>query len=371
MLRAARVGIAGALVGATLVLAGAPAMAADHHTLVVLPGTGTISAAVSAAHAGDTLQLKAGTYFDSVLVGRVDSSGNILPKSLTIRGVGASTVIKPPPTFTNPCSSAGAVEGLCITGQLDSSGNPVVSNPVHDVHISDLRTTGFSDSGIIGFNTEGLDVENVRSDHNGGYGIARFVSTNTLFADNSVSYNGEAGLYMGDSPNANSVVKDNTADHNGFGIFLRDSTKIVAQGNTSWGNCVGILALNTGQGGTGATGAGFHTIQNNTVTANDQACPSSEGPPTSGIGIALVGVLGTKVIGNDVTANQPSGPSLASGGVVIVSGATSPSSNNLVKGNTIENNQPQDVFWDQMGTGNTVVHNDCETAVPNNLGWCA
>ena len=49
--------------------------------------------------------------------------------------------------------------------------------------------------------------------------IARFASTKSLFADNRVSYNGEAGLYVGDSPNADSVVRDNRADHNGFGIL--------------------------------------------------------------------------------------------------------------------------------------------------------
>lgn len=372
MLKAARLGFAGLLVSGALVLAATPAVAANHHTWVVSPGTGTISAAVNAAKAGDTLQLKSGTFFDSVLIGTPGPSGTVLPKALTIRGAGDSTIIRPPTTSTNPCNSSGAIEGLCVAGQLDSMGNPVTSNPVRDVEISDLRTTGFSDSGIIGFNTEGLDVEHVRSDHNGGYGIARFVSTDSLFAHNSVSFNGEAGLYMGDSPNADSVVRDNTADHNGFGIFLRDSTKIVAEDNNSWGNCVGILALNTGQGGTGPTGAGLHTIENNTVTANDQACPGShDGPPTSGIGIALVGVLGTKVIDNDVSGNKPSGPSLASGGVVLVSGATSPPNNNLIKDNSLENNKPQDIFWDQTGTGNRVSGNDCDTAVPGNLGWCS
>ncbi len=372
MVKAVRLGIAGLLVGGAVVLVGTPAMASSHHTWVVSPGTGTISAAVSAASAGDTLQLKEGTFYDSVLIGQVDSQGNVVPKPLTIRGDGVETVIKPPTTSNNPCNSPGSMEGLCVTGQLDAQGNPVLSNPVHDVHISDLRTTGFSDSGVIGFNTQGLEVEHVRSDHNGGYGIARFASTLSLFAENSVSYNGEAGLYMGDSPNANSVVRGNWADHNGFGIFLRDSTKILAEDNFSWGNCVGILALNSGHGATGATGAGQHTIEDNTVTANDQACPGTEGPPTSGIGIALAGVVGTKVSDNKVTNNKPSGPSLASGGIVIVSGSqgASPASNNTVTDNELDGNRPSDLFWDQTGTGNMVDDNDCDTAIPGNLGWC-
>jgi hypothetical protein len=371
MVHAARLAVAGLLVSGTIVLTGGTAMAAGHHTWVVEPGVGTISAAVAAASPGDTVQLEGGTFYDSVLVGQLDAMGNVLPKPLTIRGAGDATVIKPPPTSTNPCNSPGSVEGLCIAGQLDSQGNPVLSNPVRNVHISDLRTTGFSDSGVIGFNTEGLVVRDVGSDHNGGYGIARFFSTKSLFADNRVSYNGEAGLYVGDSPNADSVVRDNRADHNGIGIFLRDSTKVLAAGNVSWGNCVGILALNTGHGATGATGAGQYLIEDNAVSANDQACPGT--PGTSGIEIGLVGVQGVKVLDNEVTNNKPSGPTVASGGVVIHSGSkgTLLPSNNLVKDNRLDGNQPADVVWDHTGTGNTVTDNNCDTAIPGNLGWCS
>ena len=349
-----------------------PASAAGHHSWEVKPGVGTISAAVAAASPGDTLRLDEGTFYDSALIG----------KPLTIRGEGRGTVIKPPPTFNaaNPCNTAAdattnpptpeQVEGLCVAGEIDAQGNPVLTNPLHDVEIADLRTTGFSDSGIIGFNTAGLRVHEVHSDHNHGYGIARFASTGTTFSDNWVSYNGEAGLYMGDSPHAASTVRNNWADHNGFGIFLRDSTEILATGNMVWGNCVGILALNTGQGGTGPTGAGSHVIRDNEVTANDAACPSTGGPPTSGIGIALVGVQGTKVTGNEVTNNQPSGPSLASGGIVLHSGQASPPTNNVIRDNRMKNNLPADIVWDNTGTGNLVNDNHCHTAIPNNLGWC-
>ncbi len=225
-----------------LALAVAPAQATEgHHTFTVRPGTGTISAAVARAHPGDTIRLKRGTYFDSVAI----------PITLTIRGAGwDKTTIKPPahPNPKNPCNMMGAVEGLCALGAVDSQGNPNLSKPVVDVHVSDLRVTGFSDTGVIGFNTKGMRVTDVKADHNGGYGIARFVSTNSVFADNWASWNGEAGLYMGDSPHANSVLRDNKADHNGFGLFMRDSTELQAFDNQVWGNCVGILALNSGHG---------------------------------------------------------------------------------------------------------------------------
>jgi parallel beta-helix repeat protein len=343
-----------------------------HDTIWVDPGSGTIAAAVAAASPGDTIHLKKGTYFDSVAI----------DKTLTIKGSGWRTVIQPPAAFVpNVCNtpagngSPASEEGLCAIGAADTSGNPDLTRPVTDVHISDLRVTGFSDSGIIGFNTKGLKVHDVRSDHNGGYGIARFVSTDSLFEDNWTSWNTEAGLYMGDSPNAHSVLRDNKADNNGFGIFMRDSTDLTAVGNRVWGNCIGILALNTGGEAPGDLPAGDYRINDNVSLANDKFCPASgDGqPPLSGIGIGLAGVHDTVVAHNVVKDNQPGGTSAFVGGIVIVStkafGGTDPT-NNTVRGNRLRNNTPVDIFWDGTGTGNTVLRNHCKTAQPSNLGWC-
>jgi parallel beta-helix repeat protein len=355
--------------GAALVMVGVtatPAQAHTHHTWRVDPGTGTISAAVAKAHPGDTIQLEEGTYYDSVYV----------PITLTIRGEGwRETVLRPPMTSTNPCDGPGFMEGLCVfDGTFDNNGNPIVSAVVKNVQISDLRITGFSDSGVLGEATHRLRVHDVRADHNGGYGIARFQSTRSVFEDNRASYNGEAGLYMGDSPNAHSVLRDNSADHNGFGLFMRDSTYLTATGNKVWGNCVGILALNSGNGAPGDLPAGNYRIVDNTAWANDKACPSSGGPPLSGIGIALAGVHDTLVADNEVRNNKPGGPSKFSGGIVIAStkkptGGADPT-NNTVRHNESEHNQPADIVWDGTGTGNTISHNDCNKAVPGNLGWC-
>lgn len=117
---------------------------------------------------------------------------------LTIRGAGPATVVMPPPNPSSMCDGPGFAEGICIAGALDNNGN--ANGPaVVGVRVSDLRVTGFSDSGVIGFNTSQLKVQRVKSDHNGGYGIARFQSTGSVFSENRTSWNGEAGLYMGDS----------------------------------------------------------------------------------------------------------------------------------------------------------------------------
>lgn len=348
---------------AMVAVSAVPAQAAAHRTFWVHPGTGTISAAVARAHAGDTIRLVRGTYYDSVFI----------PIRLTITGAGwANTVIKPPATSSSPCNM-GSMEGLCAAGAFDSHGNPDVSKPVVGVNISDLRVTGFSDSGVLGFNTRGLRVEEVRADHNGGYGIARFVSTRSVFEENWTSYNREAGLYMGDSPHADSVLRANWADHNGFGLFLRDSTDITAVGNLAWDNCIGIFALNTGgHGAPGDLPAGDYRIANNKVWDNDKECPANgEQPvPLSGIGIGLFGVHDTWVAGNEVRVNHPGGPSAVAGGVVMVSFAGVHPMDNTIHGNEVEHNRPADIVWDRTGSGNRVTGNECNLAIPGNRGWC-
>ena len=191
-----------------------------------------------------------------------------------------------------------------------------------------------------------------------------------MFEHNWTSYNEEAGLYMGDSPNGESEVRNNSTDHNGFGVFLRDSTDLTARGNKAWGNCIGILGLDTGE----PTAAGNYKIVDNDVFANNKACPASEdGPPISGIGIALAGVHDTPVKDNHVDCNKPTGESVISGGIVLFStafdGGADPT-DNTVKNNEAHRNQPADIVSDGTGSGNVIKHNDCATTIPADLGGC-
>ena len=337
-----------------LLLTAAPAHASAARVIWVKPGVGTISAAVAAASPGDTLRLKVGVYRDSVTI----------EKTLTIQGSGRGSVLVPPGhPVTNDCNSlTGAQEGICALGAVDAMGNPDLSHRVKNVHVSSLYVHGFSDTGVLGFNTAGFKVSWVRSDHNGGYGIARFVSINSTYEYNSVSYNDEAGLYMGDSPNANSVIRDNEADHNGFGIFLRDSSFQTAEGNKVWANCIGILALNTTGGGTPAADVGNYTITDNLVWANNKACPASEdGPALSGIGVALASVKDTVVKNNLIVGNRPGGDTFASGGVAVVDVSNFAPSGNKIIGNFMARNQPADIVTDGSDLTLTIKQNVCRS----------
>ncbi len=88
LVRAIGAGALAAVVTALVVTATAqPGAAAGATVHVVNPG-GSIQAAVDAAAVGDTILLKAGTYAGGVLIAK---------SSLTIRGAGPTTVLRPRP----------------------------------------------------------------------------------------------------------------------------------------------------------------------------------------------------------------------------------------------------------------------------------
>lgn len=203
--------------------------------------------------------------------------------------------------------------------------------------------------------------------NDGGYGVSRFVSTRTLFADDVAIGNDEAGFYVGDSPDADTVVRDDQAYGNQFGIFIRHARQVLVTGNRVSGNCQGILVLDDGQAG----GAGNAIIVANSVVANNKFCPKSEDTPlsTQGGGILLLGATRTVVALNNVRGN--SGKQFNSGGIVVLSAraithGSNPNFDTIV-GNTAFGNHPADLIWDGTGTGVRFTANHCRTSVPAGL----
>ncbi|MDQ2960835.1 MAG: right-handed parallel beta-helix repeat-containing protein [Candidatus Dormibacteraeota bacterium] len=340
-------------IGATPVGAAAP------HTVTVTPGH-SIQAAIDAAHPGDTIVVARGTYQESL---------QITTDDITLRGADGSdrnTVIEPPAVApTNICTQFNTgPSGICVLGQLDTSGN-IVRN-VEGVHISGLTIRSFPQNGIFGFGTTDLEVSQVSAFNDGGYGIARFASTTSVLRDNSVAGNHEAGLYVGDSPDADTVVANNKSWGNGFGIFVRHSHEVQVWGNTVWGNCLGVFVLDDGQAG----GAGNVTVTGNTVHGNNLFCPPAEGPPLSGGGIALAGAVHTLVADNHVYGNNAGG-TVGSGGIVLVSvtaldGGSSPI-DDTVRNNTARHDAPADIVYDGSGSGNRFIGNQCGSSAPSGL----
>jgi nitrous oxidase accessory protein NosD len=342
-------------------ISGTAASASTSHTIVVGPGQ-SIQAAVNAASPGDTVLIKPGVYHQSV---------QIRKDGITLRGSGEfpwGTVLMPPKSFPKTlCNGAFGPTGVCILAKKVNPKNGAVITPVRDDTVTGLLVTGFPANGVFGYGTDGLQVTRVAAINDGGYGISRFVSSRTLFADDIAIGNDEAGFYVGDSPQADTVVRDNQAYGNQFGIFIRHARHVLVTDNHVSGNCQGILVLDDGQPG----GAGNATILDNSVFNNNKFCPKGGDTPvsTQGGGILLLGATRTLVAHNTVAGNT--GKQFNSGGIVVLSAnAISHGSNpnfDTITGNFALRNHPADLIWDGTGIGVRFRANDCGRSLPPGL----
>lgn len=353
------------LVAAGLVIAGltiaSPVFATtDIH--VVHPGE-SIQAAVDAASPGDTVVVKAGTYHQSVRIGT---------DGLTLRAQGSVT-LKPPKYSHGGCYVPEQV-GICIVPSDFDPSSFTYTNRVREVTVTGFRVVGFEGDGVFGFGTQNLTVSQVVAIDNTDYGVASFEGIGTTFTRNAASGSDDAGIYVGDSLNANALVKDNRSWGNAIGILVRHVQNAIVSGNEVWGNCLGVFLLADGQAG----GSGHTAVLDNTVVANNEVCPQFGFPGflpiLGGGGIVLTGSQDNAIFQNVVRDNQ--GTTLFSGGIVLIAtprantdGSFDASSNNLVFLNRARGNEPADIVEDKASTANLIVANRCRTSTPD--GLCA
>jgi hypothetical protein len=306
--------------------------------------------------------IRPGVYHQSVQI-RTDG--------ITLRGsgdFGGGTVLKPPASFPKTlCNGAFGNTGVCILAKKVNPKTGAVITPVSNDTVTEMIVTGFPANGVFGYGTDGMRVTEVHAINDGGYGIARFVSSMTVFADDTAIGNHEAGFYVGDSPQARTVIRDVRAFGNLYGIFIRHARGVTVQDSQASGNCQGIFVLDDGQPG----GAGNATISDNNIFKNNKFCPkSADNPvPFQGGGILLLGATRTVVAGNNVAGNA--GKQLNSGGIVVASahpltGGSNPDSDTIAD-NTASSNHPADLIWDGTGTNVMFTGNDCSISIPTGL----
>jgi len=308
----------------------------------------SIQAAIDAAKPGTTIKLGEGTFHESVSISKDDISivGEGRKKTLiAFDGAG-----EPP-----EC-------GICVAPAQEGG-------TVEDVHISRLAITGFH-FGVLFSDSEDISVQRTHIYDNNEYGVAAFGSKDQFYSRNIVPNNGEAGIYVGSTPDARAVIYKNVAWGNVFGIFVRDAAHGQVLKNKSFGNCVGMLFLETGD-----PSAVNHDwlVKGNNATANnlaDAALCAAEPPPVSGVGIAIAGARDLEVVHNGVFGNRSGlAGSLLSAGIGLIDTTDDgggPPSGNTVAFNTAFGNDP-DLFWDGSGEGNKFFANDCLTSQPDGL----
>ena len=345
------------LVAFALVAIGWPASA--HRSRVVVGPGESIQAAVDAADPGDTIVVRPGTYRQNVVVAK---------DGIRLVGFGAR-LVSPANPKSNLCANPGtpATIGICVAGEFDADTGEV-TDPVDDVKVIGFRLRDYPDAGILAFGANDATFSHNTARNDDEYGITAFVSSGTRMLFNRAVNADEAGFYIGDSPQADARLVGNVAADSRFGILFRNAEGGTAVGNVVRGNCAGVMVLSGIPGLPGLAG-GF-TMRGNVVTRNTRACEESEeGPAISGVGIALAGAHDSRVAGNVISNNVPTGPTVFSGGVAVVTDflGTAPEDNTVVS-NVLHGNDP-DLFWDGTGSGNLFRHNLCATSDP--AGLCA
>ena len=327
-----------------IALRGPAAASSDTH--VVRPGE-SIQAAVDAASPGDTVVVRAGEYYESV---------SIHTDGLTLRAQGNVT-LEPSHYGSSECYLPGHDVGICVVPTDFNPSTGSYTSRVRDVTITGFRIVGFEGDGVFGFGTENLRVSHVVAIDNSAYGVASFDGIGTTFTRNAVSGSHDAGIYIGDSLDANAVVSHNRAWDNALGILVRHSQKAVVSDNEAWENCIGVFLLADGQAG----GSGQTAVLNNTVAANNDVCTQFAAagflPVLGGGGIVLAGSQHNAIFQNVVRDNR--GDTLFSGGIVLIAtpransdGSFDASTNNLVLLNRLRGNEPADIVKDEASAPN-------------------
>ncbi len=337
------------LVAGAFVAQAAPA-GADTFTV----GAGqSIQAAIDAAPSGSTIKVKGG---------RFDENLTITKNNIKLVGTPGKTILRPPANPVGPCVQPGqeggppSVSGICVLGTINFQTFTVIK-PVKGVKITGFTVRNFPAEGIIIFGGQSTTVQNNTLVNNGEYGLFALASSGMAILGNTASGSGEAGIYVGDSPEANAVIQNNTAFDNGFGFFIRSASNGGLTNNDAHDNCIGILFLEAPDSPTNWTATG------NQVNHNNKVCEATdEAPPVSGGGIVLLGGHNITLQSNTVNGNVPGGPTAFSGGIVLIAG----SSGNSVIANSAHGNVPADLF-DVSGAPNTFAGNSCGTSIPGGL----
>jgi len=330
-------------------------------TFYVHPGE-SIQATVDAAPAGSTIFIEPGTYTEAISIAK---PGLHL---IGLAGPGNSE-----PVIENP--------GSADTGITVASPSP--GSTLNGFVLQNLIVRDFLENGVLLAGVNHFVISNVQAINNGEYGLFPIFSVFGLIANCTAQGSNDTGIYVGESSQI--LLTHNLVFDNVNGLEIENSSFVVAAGNVSRDNTVGILE-DLLPGLTIETSA-FNVIANNIVVHNNRPNTAAAGDVAaaepSGIGILMVGGSYNVTIGNFVSQNGYAGIVLVSGVTLIELAGLDPGAYgsidpnpehtfigyNIVKGNGLLFSYAglppgADLLWDETGTDNHWRHNLFDTSFP-------
>ena len=327
----------------------------------VHPGE-SIQATLDVAPAGSTIFIEPGTYTEAI---------NVAKPGLHLIGL------------TGPEGSEPVIEnpGSADTGITVASPSP--GSTLNGFALENLVVRDFLENGVVLAGVNHFVISHVQAINNGEYGLFPVFSAFGLISNCTAQGSNDTGIYVGQSKQI--VLTHNLVFDNVNGLEIENSSFVVAEGNLSQDNTVGILE-DLLPGLTIETSA-FNLVANNIVVHNNRPNTAVAGDVAaaepSGIGILLVGGSQNATIGNYVSQNGYAGIVLISGVTLIELAGLDPGAYgsidpnpehtliayNLVKGNGLLFSYAglppgADLLWDGMGTDNHWRHNLFDSSFP-------
>jgi len=261
---------------------------ATSNTIWVPDNYTTIQEAIDMANEGEIILVKAGTYYEHIIVNKPLSLVGENKQDTIIDGSGAETVVNI--IASNITLSGFTIQngglGIYLWGSSNNflSGNDV-SNNGHGIYLSYSGDNVVSGNNV-SENEHGIYLEGSSNNaltgndvsNNNGYGIRLYHSGSNVLSGNDAPNNGY-GIYVSDSDN--NIFSGNGLPNNEYGIHLSYSSNNALSGNDASNNSYGIYLWGS---------------SNNFLSGNDVS--------NNGHGIYLSYSGDNVVSGNNVSENE-------------------------------------------------------------------